>query len=141
MEHILHQLRLMVYPVYPITYKVLYIPGGFSEFLNHQQYRLLLPGMTFTGHARHAHVAWSLWATGPSPCHPEAIRGEAMLVKSSLRSCFMILDSLIWSAIRDWWQYIIRICIFIYLYLYTQNIICMSLFVQIYSFGADCHTW
>ena len=36
MEEILHQLRLVVYP---IIYKVLYIPGGFlAGFLNHQQY-------------------------------------------------------------------------------------------------------
>ena len=38
MERILHQLRLVVYP---IIYKVLYIPGG-AGFLNHQQYRLIL---------------------------------------------------------------------------------------------------
>ena len=28
MEEILHQLRLVVYHVYPIIYRVLYIPGG-----------------------------------------------------------------------------------------------------------------
>ena len=33
MAEILHQLRLVVYPVF---YKVLYIPGG-AGFLNHQQ--------------------------------------------------------------------------------------------------------
>ena len=31
-----HQLRLVVYP---IIYKVLYIPGGCLGFLNHQQYQ------------------------------------------------------------------------------------------------------
>ena len=35
MEEILHQLRLVVFP---INYKVLYIPGGCLGFLNHQQY-------------------------------------------------------------------------------------------------------
>ena len=35
MAEILHQLRLVVYP---IIYKVLYIPGGCLGFLNHQQY-------------------------------------------------------------------------------------------------------
>ena len=35
MAEILHQLRLVVYPV---IYKVLYIPGGFlARILNHQQ--------------------------------------------------------------------------------------------------------
>ena len=34
MEEILHQLRLVVYPIY----KVLYIPVGCLGFLNHQQY-------------------------------------------------------------------------------------------------------
>ena len=35
MEDILHQL---IYSKYPIISSVLYIPGGFSGFLNHQQY-------------------------------------------------------------------------------------------------------
>ena len=34
MEEILHQLRLVVYP---IMYRVFYIPGGCLGFLNHQQ--------------------------------------------------------------------------------------------------------
>ena len=34
-SEILHQLRL-VYVVYPVIYKVLYIPGGCLGFLNHQ---------------------------------------------------------------------------------------------------------
>ena len=38
MERILHQLRLVVYP---IIYKVLYIPGG-AGFLTHQQHHLIL---------------------------------------------------------------------------------------------------
>ena len=38
MEEILHQLRLVVYP---IIFSVLYIPGGCLGFQNHQQYGFL----------------------------------------------------------------------------------------------------
>ena len=44
MAEILHQLRLVVYP---IIYRVLYIPGGCLGFLNHQQYPENLSQMAF----------------------------------------------------------------------------------------------
>ena len=57
MEEILHQLRLVIYP---IIYRVFYIPGGCLGFLNHQQYPMLqiLWQKTCKGHEA-PEVSWN----------------------------------------------------------------------------------
>ena len=67
------------YVVYPIIYKVLYIPGGDPGFLNHQQYVLMydVPKVRYKGHP----WIWAkeLWSWRAFPKIPR-LRGICVLI-------------------------------------------------------------
>ena len=129
MEEILHQLRLAVYPIKSIVYKVLNIPGGCWGFLSHQEYPVQYSCVANHLHPRKAAdpngrvwVELVMLTTTPAKSFWGQKKHTAFLQKHILYTIIQLYN-----------YTIIQLYIYIYIYVYVYIYIYKNIYINRYA--------